>query len=154
MNTSILLNSLGFPTDNNYDLCYETSYESVNCDVVNDSYSQMSNHSFTNTFHIQDHLKSKTNSFLPIHNESINHFCVQSEVSHSSCKQYDAETLIALGFPIDKCMGDLYEENDVSCDYSNEVVSSFSIVNQTEEQDLDYTCHQYHSDLAFVTNCI
>ena len=152
MNTSILLNSLGFPTDNNYDLCYETSYESVSCGVVNDSYSQMSNHSFTNTFQIQDNLNSNT-SLIQIHDESIDH-CVQSEVSHSSCKQYDAETLIALGFPIDKCMGDLYEENNVVCDYSNELISSFSTVNQTEEQDLDYTCHQYHSDLAFVTNCI
>ena len=123
MNSSIydvqLLIKLGFPIDTNYGQCYEESYPiSSEINMYNNT-SSVSSLLYSNNSPVQDHLSNYSENFIT--NTALNNLSsipvqiepiadsVLLEDSPPYSQQYDAETLIALGFPIDKSMGDLYE---------------------------------------------
>lgn len=128
MNTSIydaqLLIKLGFPIDTNYGQCYEESNSissEINIhDVYNNTSSSLSSLLYSNNSPVQDNYSQNfitstaLNNLLsiPVQVEPIKE-SVLLEDSPPYSQQYDAETLIALGFPIDKNMGDLYETESI-----------------------------------------
>jgi hypothetical protein len=174
MNTSIydaqLLIKLGFPIDTNYGLCYEENYPISSEINIHDVYmdnntSSVSSFLYSNNSPVQDHSSNYKENFitntalnnlssLPVQIEPIKD-SVLLEDSPPYSQQYDAETLIALGFPIDKSMGYLYETKSIEgienfgydiSHYSNEaslvsIPISASATYDTETQPLD--CVKY-----------